>query len=100
MKKLLLSLTLTGLLALALSGATSAQPPTLKSLAPTLAGNPSFFSPAWAALADQAIPTVSALDPASAPNDIDTHVTITGADFTAVIDCTGTVVVTAPTASL
>jgi hypothetical protein len=33
-------------------------------------------------------------------DDVDTPVTITGADFTAVMDGTGTVVVTSPTASL
>jgi photosystem II stability/assembly factor-like uncharacterized protein len=71
MKKLLLSLTLAGLLALALGGTTSAHE------------NPSLFSPAWVALADQVIPTVSALDPASAANDIDTSVTITGTGFAA-----------------
>jgi photosystem II stability/assembly factor-like uncharacterized protein len=100
MKKLLLSFTLTGLLALGLGGTTSAQPATLASLAPTAAGSPSIFTPAWVALADQVVPTVSAINPASAPNDIDTHVTISGADFTAVMDGTGTVVVTSPTASL
>jgi photosystem II stability/assembly factor-like uncharacterized protein len=45
-------------------------------------------------------PAVSVMDPASAPNDIGTSVTITGADFAAVMDGAGTSVVTSPTASL
>ena len=80
MKKLLLCLVLIGLLVLALGGVAGATPPTLT--------------------ADPIAPTVSAVGPSSAPNDIDTPVTITGTDFTAVMDDTGTVVLTPPTASL
>ena len=80
MKKLLLCLVLIGLLVLALGGVAGATPPTLT--------------------ADPIAPTVSAVEPSSAPNDIDTPVTITGTDFTAVMDDTGTVVLTPPTASL
>ena len=84
MKKLLLCLTLVGLLVLALGGTAGAMPPTLKSHATTVAGtNPSMLRPVWAALVDQTSPSVSAIDPASAPNDIDTPVTITGAGFAA-----------------
>ena len=96
MKKLVLCLIVVGLLVLALGGTASAKPPTLTSFATAVAStNPSSLSPAWAALADPINPTVTAIDPASAANDIDTVVTITGADFAT--DGTGTV---APTASL
>ena len=84
MKKLPLSLALFSLLALVLGGTTSAQPRTLASLASTVAENPSVFSPASFVLADSIVPTVIAVDPATAANDIDTPVTITGAGFSAV----------------
>jgi photosystem II stability/assembly factor-like uncharacterized protein len=61
---------LAGLLSLALGGTTSAQPSTLE-------------YPAPAAPAAQSAPTVSAIDPASAANDIETDVTITGTGLTA-----------------
>jgi photosystem II stability/assembly factor-like uncharacterized protein len=45
--------------------------------------NPSIQKPALAAAANDIInPTVIAVDPASAPNDLDAPVTITGTDFT------------------
>ena len=101
MKKLLVSLVLVSLLLLALGGAASAQPPTLKSLAPTVAStNSSRLRPVWAAPADQTKPSPSTIATASAPNDIDTPVTITGSGFAAVMDSTGMVVLTSPTASL
>jgi len=94
MKKLLL-LTLAGLCVLALSGVAVATPPSIASLAPTVAGtNPGALRPVWAALVDPIAPTVTAIDPASSANDIDTPVTITGADFAS--GATGTV---APAAS-
>ena len=43
---------------------------------------------------------MTAVAPAAAPNDIDTLVTITGSGFAAVMDGTGTVVLTSPTVSL
>lgn len=46
-------------------------------------------APSWATLADVTNPIVSAIDPASAPNDIDTAVTITGSGFAT--DQTGTI---------
>jgi photosystem II stability/assembly factor-like uncharacterized protein len=99
MKKLLFSLAVVGLLALALCATASAKSPTLTSRA-TVVASTGVFGPVWTARADQISPSVSAVDPAAAPNDIDTPVTITGADFAAVMDESGTVVVTAPTASL
>jgi hypothetical protein len=71
MKKLILVLCLVGLLALAFSGPASA--------------------------ADPVIPTVTGVEPASAFNDIDTRLTITGADFAT--ETSGSVVTT-PTISL
>ena len=79
MKKRLLYLTLVCLFLLALGGTAGAQPPTPASLA---------TSP----------PTVSAIDPATAYNDIDTLVTITGADFST--DATGTILPTATLGSI
>ena len=61
MKKILLALALVGLAALALSGATDAR---------------LLDSPASS-------PTVGSVDPATAANDIDTSVTITGTGFAA-----------------
>jgi hypothetical protein len=50
------------------------------------------FAVSWtASAADPVIPTVSAIEPTSAFNDIGTRVTITGADFVAGIDGTATV---------
>jgi hypothetical protein len=84
MKKLLLCLTFLGLLMLTLCGTAGAKPPTLVSLATTVAGTgPSSAGPVWTAAADTVSPSVTAIDPASAPNDIDTSVTITGTDFAA-----------------
>ena len=73
MKKLLCSLGLAALLVFAVAGTASAQSPTL---AGASSGN---FASSWATVA----PTVSAIDPVSGANDIDTSVTITGADFVA-----------------
>lgn len=93
MRKLLLCLTLVGLLVLAFGGAASAQSPTPTSLATTTAGtNPSLFTPAWAVAGDPVPPTVTAIDPVSAPNDSDTSVTITGTGFAT--DLTGTILPT------
>jgi photosystem II stability/assembly factor-like uncharacterized protein len=101
MKKLPLFLTCAGLLVLALSTAAGAGPPRLTSLATTVAGtNVTAVRPVWDARADAIAPIVSAVAPASAPNDIDRPVTITGSGFTALMDGTGTVVLTSPTASL
>ena len=100
MKKLLSSLAFAGLLALALGGVASASPPTLTGLAATVSGaNLSTVRPVWAA--PQGLvspPTLSAVAPAAAANDIDASVTISGSGFAAVMD--GTIVVSAPTASL
>ena len=83
-KRLLLSLTLVGLFALVLGGTARAQSPTLKSFATTVTlTRPSLFGPAWVAPGDPVAPTVTAADPASAANDIDTSITITGTDFAA-----------------
>jgi photosystem II stability/assembly factor-like uncharacterized protein len=98
---LVLSLVIIGLLVLALGGVAGATPPTLTSLAATVtAANSSTFRPVWDALGDPIAPTVSAVAPTAAPNDIDTPVTIAGSGFTAMMDGTGTVVLTAPTASI
>jgi photosystem II stability/assembly factor-like uncharacterized protein len=99
MKKLLPCLALLGLFVLALGGTASAKPPTLASLAATVAGTtPNTAGPAWAAATDRISPTVTAITPAAGPNDIDTPVVISGTDFAAVMS--GTVVLTSPTASL
>jgi photosystem II stability/assembly factor-like uncharacterized protein len=101
MKKLLLCLTLVGLLALALGGTAGAKSATVTSFTNTVAGaDPSLLRPVWAARADVVSPTVSAVEPSSASNDIGTPVTITGADFTAEMDGTGTIVLTPPKAFL
>ena len=68
MKKVVLSLVLIGLLSLALGFAASA-----------------------ASAVDPVVPTVSGVEPASAYNDIDTLVTVTGSDFEVGIDGTVTV---------
>ena len=84
MKKFLLCLTLVGLLVFALGGTAGAQPPTLKSLATTVAGTgPGTFGSAWATLGDTSTPTVGSIAPTSARDDSDTSVTITGTDFVA-----------------
>jgi photosystem II stability/assembly factor-like uncharacterized protein len=83
MKKLLLSLAFSGLLALALGGTTGAQPATRASLAPAVAGSSSILTTPWVAQLEQSALTVTPIVPASAPNDIDTQVTITGTDFVA-----------------
>jgi photosystem II stability/assembly factor-like uncharacterized protein len=84
MKKLPPCLLLVGLLVLALGGTAGAKPPTLASLAATVAGTtPSPTGPVWAAPAKRVSPTVSAVSPASWANDIDTSVTISGAGFAA-----------------
>ena len=99
MKKLLPCLTLVVLFALALGATAGAKPPTIASLAATVAGTtPSSTGPVWSAPADRVSPSVTAVAPTSAPNDIDTPVTITGADFSAVMS--GTVVLTSPTVTL
>ena len=100
MKKFLLSLASSGLLVFALGGVAGATPPTLTGLDPTVASTASTGRPVWAPLSAQPGPSVSTVAPISAPNDIDTPVTITGSGFAAVMDGTGTVVLTAPTASL
>jgi len=95
-KKILFCLGLVGLLVLALGGTAAAQPPTLASLAMTVAGtNAGSFGSVRAAPKDVINPTVSAIVPATAPNDQDTPVTITGTGFAT--DATGTI---QPTASL
>jgi photosystem II stability/assembly factor-like uncharacterized protein len=82
MKKLLPFLTLVGLVVLALGGTASAQPRTLTRAQTRPADvSPGQFSSAWARPADVTNPTVSAIDPATAYNDIDTRVTITGTGF-------------------
>ena len=100
MKKLLFSLVLICLPAVALGGVAGAMPPTLKGFDPTVASGASTGTPVWAPLSVQTGASVSAISPTHAPNDIDTQVTITGSGFAAVLDDTGTVVRTAPTASL
>jgi len=80
-KKRLLCLVVIGLLVLAFG--------------PVAGSSPVLVSPAWAARGDVVNPTVSAVAPASAYNDIDTAVTITGAGFAT--DLTGTML---PTATL
>ena len=60
--------------------------------------SPSILRSAQAASADVITPTVTAIDPASAPNDLDTPVIITGTDFTA--ELSGTLVLTSPIAYL
>ena len=60
--------------------AASASTPTIVSLGTPVAGS---FAPTWATLADVTNPTVSAIDPASARDDTDTAVTITGTGFVA-----------------
>jgi len=101
MKTLSFFLTVVGLLLCALGGTAGAQPPTLIGLAPPLAAAPpGIFTPSLGTLADPVIPTVSTIGPATAPNDVDTAVTITGAGFAAVMNDTGTAVVTPPAASL
>ena len=91
MKKLLLFLVLVGLLALALGGTVGAQPPTVSDPPGPVAGSsPVLVSAAWAARADVVSPTVSAVDPGSAANDLGTPVTITGTGF-ALDVATGTI---------
>jgi photosystem II stability/assembly factor-like uncharacterized protein len=81
-KKLTFCLTLVGLLLFALGGTAGAQPSTLNGLATAVVGTGSgTFGSDWAALADPLNPTVSAIVPASARDDSDTPVTITGTDF-------------------
>jgi photosystem II stability/assembly factor-like uncharacterized protein len=76
-KKLLCPLGLVGLLVFALGGTATAHPP-------TLAGrSPGSLAPSRAALGNPVAPTVSAIDPASWANDIDTAVTISGSGFVA-----------------
>jgi photosystem II stability/assembly factor-like uncharacterized protein len=59
---------------------------------------PSISRAVQAAAADVIAPTVTAIDPSSAFNDLDTPIVITGTDFTAVLS--GTLVLTSPTAYL
>jgi len=67
-KKLLVCLSLVGLLVLALGGTAGAQPPTLPSLATTVPGSsPGLFGPAWGVVGDPIPPTVSAIVPAAVP---------------------------------
>ena len=99
-KLLLLFLVLSCLLVVALGGVAGATPPTLKGLAPVVASKASAARPVWAPLSAQPGPSVSTVAPVSAPNDIDTPVVISGSGFAAVMDGTGTVVLTAPTVSL
>jgi len=96
MKKVLLGLALVCLLLSALGGAAGAQAPTLTSLTATPASSGSaLFTSAWIMPRDVSTPTCSAIAPTSAPNDIDTAVTITGTGFAT--DGTGTI---PPTVSL
>ena len=84
MKKLLPCLIVVGLVVFALGETAGAKPPTLASLAATVAGIvPSPGGPAWAASADRIGPTASAVSPNSWANDIDTSVTISGSGFVA-----------------
>jgi photosystem II stability/assembly factor-like uncharacterized protein len=53
---------------------------------------------AWAKAADSPPPTLIAIDPTSAPNDLDTLIVITGTGFT--VELSGTIVLTAPTVYL
>jgi len=55
-------------------------------------------NPVLAAPLEVITPTVTGVDPDSAPNDIDTPIVIAGADFTAALS--GTLVITPPTAYL
>jgi len=64
-----------------------------------------FFIPALAAAPDEGVkasnlttPTVTAVDPSQAPNDVDTPIVIQGTGFTATLS--GTAVITAPTVAL
>jgi hypothetical protein len=83
----------------ACQGPSGTKSATVTSFANTVAGtDASLLRPVWAAWADAVNPTVSAVEPSSAPNDIGTPVTIKGADFTATMDGTGTLI--PPTASL
>ena len=100
MKKLLLSLVLICLFGVALCGVAGATPPTLTGLDPTVASGADAGRPVWAPLSALPGPSVSTIAPSTAPNDIDTPVVISGSGFAAVMDGTGTVVLTAPTASL
>jgi photosystem II stability/assembly factor-like uncharacterized protein len=81
---------------LLVSAAAFASTPTLGSLAAPLAGaGPGVFAASWSAPADVTNPTVGAVDPVTAFNDIDTAVTITGTGFAT--DASGTI---PPTATL
>ncbi len=57
-----------------------------------------FFVPAQAAQLQELPPTITAIDPSAALNDLDTPVVIRGSGFS--VEVTGTVVLTAPTAYL
>ena len=84
---------------LAPAAAASTGSPKVPSLAPTVAGaHAGPIAPRGPVRADLVNPSVTALDPATAPNDITTSVVITGTDFAAVMDDTGAV--TSPTAFL
>ena len=82
MRKFLPYLIVVGLLVLALGATASAKPPTLASLATTVAGTDA-AGPVWAAPADRISPGVSAVSPASWANDIDASVTISGSGLVA-----------------
>ncbi len=67
---------------LLMAAAASASTPTLSGVGVPAAGTSAgIFTPTWATLADVTNPTVSAIEPVSAANDIDTSVTITGTGF-------------------
>ncbi len=75
---------------LLIAAAASASAPILGSLATPVAGTSSgTFVPSWTALGDVTSPAVGAIDPATAYNDIDTTVTVTGTGFAT--DATGTI---------
>ena len=83
-KKFLVSLALTSLLVLASGATASAQSLTVRSFVASLSSSsPGAYSPARATLDDVTDPVVSTVDPASAPDDGNTSVTITGTGFVA-----------------
>ena len=96
---LFLFLILIGLLVPALGGAADAKTTTPANPA-AAAAKASTLRPVWAPLSAADAPSVSLAAPTSALNDLDTPVTITGSGFAAVMDGTGTVVLTAPAVSL
>jgi hypothetical protein len=83
MRKLVV-LVLVALGVLLIPAAASASTSSLGSPATLVAGtSPGLLAPSWATLADMTSPTVTAIDPVSGTNDIDTSVTISGSGFVA-----------------